>query len=58
MGSYTIVAKDVKISPNPAKHDFTVICPLGTKQIQIINTLGQHILMKNVKGKSKSGKML
>ena len=44
----------VLIFPNPTSQNFTVTFPLATKQIQILNSLGQSLLIKNVTDQTKN----
>jgi thermitase len=44
----------VLVYPNPASQNFTVTFPLGTKQIQILNSLGQSLLSRNVSDQTKN----
>ncbi len=44
----------VLIFPNPTSQNFTVTFPLATKQIQILNSLGQSLLIRNVTDQTKN----
>ena len=44
----------VLIFPNPTIQNFTVTFPLSTKQIQILNSLGQSLLIRNVTDQTKN----
>jgi hypothetical protein len=43
---------DISIFPNPTKNNFTIIAPPATKQIQILNSIGQIIQKTIVDGQT------
>jgi len=43
---------DLEVFPNPASQNFTLTFPASAKQVQILNSLGQSLLIKNVEGQT------